>query len=616
MGAAASTGGSKEFRDLHNALVASGTEARTLNLTDLEFGTHFGRIEKLALRLITAEQSIGDSVRIDQVEPGYGTTLLFAAAAAGGEQCLTVIKLLRKHSPSYEIFLRALSWRHPESGLTCLHVSRNGKAAASLLRAGCKCLETREFKLGMTPLQWATMKDNHDLVAVLHSWGATDNGPYTTEKPNMKNRATAIALFNTVPERPKGNYCWLILHDLIPLARFTGIQFMNSSKIGDMLRSWNIVDLRGDTNLPVSKKITLFGIESCLEDEKGRAVQEQEDQKFEENMQTTQRDLIEIRYLPEEFKEPAYLFDLDGSGTITIDELRKMVRLREHRKGEKIEIDEDRFNTLAGGEVLVRASQPRIKMSGETKLENTLMPTRRTKDELDHWYDHEEFIPKYKTTTIKLPFAAALQMSLLHFGKKESEKRTEKNYERKMLSEQIKTRVNLGVMTKSNSNKIDPRDHNTKKTKLTTSYIDQQNALKQLAELKENPTIPAGHSNNVCQKYGGESGDAPSFLKTTNIGSDYRSRDLYNDYIDSDVHQNKAKLPYRLPKSYVCQEWQQNGSGYVIEPRPNNDTFERTMEAALKKEASLKAEPPKLNLWRPIGNRSVISGITEEDHIV
>ena len=57
-----------------------------------------------------------------------------------------------------------------------------------------------------------------------HAWGASNEGTQTCR--GRSQRATDISLFNTVPERPHGNMCWLVLNDLIPLTRFNGIQYM------------------------------------------------------------------------------------------------------------------------------------------------------------------------------------------------------------------------------------------------------------------------------------------------------------------------------------------------------------------------------------------------------
>ena len=624
MGAAASTSDSKEFRDLHTALTASGNANRTTNMSDIDDGAHFGRIERLANRLINAEKSMSknhNNIRIDQVDPGYKTTLLFAAAAAGGEECLTVIRLLRKYSSTKELFLRALSWRDPTTGLTTLHVAKDGKAAACLLRAGCKCLETREFKQGLTPLQYATFNDNADLVSVLHAWGASDNGPPNTEMPFVKNRATAIALFNTVPERPQGNLCWLILHDLIPLAGFIGVQFMTSPKISELYVQWNIEEV------PVPMNV-------LEEDEDVEG-----DARFDQNTLATKRDLIEIKYLPEKFKEAAYLFDLDASGTITMDELKKMIVLKERRRGDTAKIDTSPCNAYAGGAVLVQANQRQREKNSNNETKESLWNARHqpsaytmrgedeeyNEDKFDTWHDLDKDVPKYETTSVNIGFNATLPMTIFNFEHQQSKARSNNDKERHEASQRNKQQVLRGVMVDEGMMEEQKQkygryggenDGEKGRPRMTTSYLEQQETIARARAASKAPaTEAAGSRNNMSLLCGAESGDTPSFLKLTPLGESMRSVDLRTKYLDSGLWEQQLSQP-TLPKSYTTETWKQLPSGWKPTIAKTSDTFATTMEAALKKEEQVKGDALKnQGLWRPIGSRCSSYGITDADHI-
>ena len=95
MGAAASTNGARELRNLHTAITASGISRLNTTISDVDQSNHLIRIERLAERLLIREQLM---VPIDAVEPGHKTTLMYAAAGAGGEECLAVVKLLKKYT--------------------------------------------------------------------------------------------------------------------------------------------------------------------------------------------------------------------------------------------------------------------------------------------------------------------------------------------------------------------------------------------------------------------------------------------------------------------------------------------------------------------------------------
>lgn len=589
MGAAASTSGSRELRGLHSALTKSGTTNRTVNMSDLEKNSHMARIDRLVDRLILAERTeasesneIGEPiVRIDQIEPGYKTTLMYAAATAGGEECLAVIHLLRKHAISDDHFIRALSWRNPQTGLTVLHAARDGKAAAVLLRAGCQCLETREFEYGMTPLQWAAKNDNVNKLAVLHAWGATNRGPPETATNN--HTATDIALWNTVPERPYGNMAWLILHDLISMSRFSGIQFMMSPKISKVLQDYGVDDIPPPP----------------LPDRRNPG-----DGHKEKNTTTTytqhKSDYLEIRHLPAEYKRDAHLFDTDHSGRITVDELKKMIRLKEKLRGiegmDDLLIDRSRFNSIGGGDFHIQCQQRGIsleKVDDETKDVNLQQRTRRSPptfscdlnpDLFEFWEDPESKIPKFVTTTVGLAFDASLPMENLNFSKKIADEQVEKSNMRRKLNSKFKS--NMG--------------RSQEKEKL-----EEERRLFLL-----NTKEPAGKTSGACQRYGAESGDAPSWLKTTSHSS--RSEDQLRTYLGT----HPVHTQCSIPKSYRSDPSMQHGSSWENQKVEKNKTFASALRSTLKKEAIEEYEEHSdHSLWRPIGNRCIKSGITEEDHI-
>ena len=103
MGAAGSTNGARELRDLHNAITASGIS--TIHTTLADSTSPMVRIERLAERLIINETLL---TKIDSVEPSNKTTLMYAAASAGGGETLAVIKLLQKHTKNRRIFTKCI----------------------------------------------------------------------------------------------------------------------------------------------------------------------------------------------------------------------------------------------------------------------------------------------------------------------------------------------------------------------------------------------------------------------------------------------------------------------------------------------------------------------------
>ena len=164
---------------------------------------------------------------------------------------------------------------------------------------------------------------------------------------------------------------------------------MTSSKISELYAQWNIEEIPVPVNV-------------LEEDEDVEG-----DARFDQNTLATKRDLIEIKYLPKKFQEAAYLFDLDASGTITMDELKKMIVLKERRRDDKVEIDTIPCNAYAGGAVLVQANQHREKkLNNETK--ESLWNARRqppaytmagggeayNEDRFDTWHDLDKDVEK------------------------------------------------------------------------------------------------------------------------------------------------------------------------------------------------------------------------------
>ena len=399
MGAAASTNGARELRTLHNAITASGIS--TIHTTLADSTSPMVRIERLAERLIINETLL---TKIDSVEPSNKTTLMYAAASAGGEETLAVIKLLQKHTKNREEFLRSVSWRNPSNGLTVLHVCKDGKAAALLLRCGCRNLEDREFINGFTPLQLAAQNDNVDLVAVLHAWGASNEGTQTCR--GRSQRATDISLFNTVPERPHGNMCWLVLNDLIPLTRFNGIQYMRCRKIEVALKGFGI-----DVVVPL---IPSASRKRLLEDSNNSSTT---DTNGIESFAEKRRDEMQIQHLPIEYQKDAYLFDTDNSGTINVLELKKIVRSKERlRKSEgdhDILADSNRVNAFGGGDVLIQCQQRGLHHHDETHTCSRAVPEMDfsyNPNDYEEWHDPDSFVQKVREKNLLQHFHELLSL--------------------------------------------------------------------------------------------------------------------------------------------------------------------------------------------------------------
>jgi hypothetical protein len=493
--------------------------------------------------------------------------------------------------------------------LTTLHVAKDGKAAAVLLRSGCRCLETRDFENGMTPLQWAAFNNNVELLAVLHAWGASNQG--STENQVGKNSlrapaATDIALWNTVPERPQGNLCWLVLHDLIPLTRFIGIQFMKSAKVQSALERFGVEVTTPCIPMVHQRKSPGDGHrESSIRGEGGGGGGEGEgegegeggddgdmgdSERFQQNMKATfsaKSDVLEIKYLPAEYKADAHLFDTDASGNIGIGELKKIIRIKERLKlvqgDHDILCDTNRFNAIGGGDSLVQCQQRALHHHNSEYFDPVNRQDPRMAVEMDAtkylvWVDPETLKEKITTSTMHLPFTASMPLSTLNFAEKEVKGRQEERKRRKR--EQNPSR------SSSHSN-IDTNDDD---------QMEREAA--------------GGHSG-MSQMYGAESGDAPGWLKMTPLGVDRRSEDALKTYMAT----NHDIALTSEPKSYHTAAWKHIGSGWQEKiPAPNN-VFERTLKSVSQNEAEEDYNEQPLGLWRPTGNRCVMSGITEEDHI-
>ena len=125
-----------------------------------------------------------------------------------------------------------------------------------------------------------------------------------------------------------------------------------------------------------------------------------------------------------------------------------------------------------------------------------------------------------------------------------------------------------------------------------------------------NTKEPAGKTSGACQRYGAESGDAPSWLKTTSHSS--RSEDQLRTYLGT----HPVHTQCSIPKSYRSDPSMQHGSSWENQKVEKNKTFASALRSTLKKEAIEEYEEHSdHSLWRPIGNRCIKSGITEEDHI-
>ena len=365
MGAAASADGRLELRALHNAISQSGVQNRTTNLSDLNDTHHLIKFDHIVESYLKSPEV--DPTGLTEPEPTYGTPILFAASKAGGEETLAVVRLLRRVCVDDRDFQRALDWRDKD-GMSCLHVARDGKVAACLLRAGCSHTESREFLTNLTPIQMAARKDNVDLVATMHAWGASDDGPPNTLVKGMAlTRATDIALWQTVPERLNGNLVWLVLYDIVPLSRFGGIQWLNSEQIGRILHKSGVRD-------NVNARIVAGGSGAV-----------RTSSIFPEGREATKSipDSLRIECLPEELRDAARAYDVCCSGKICVSELRKIVRNRQKTKkfGDDKDIlvaDTARFNAIGGGDTLVQCRQRNLHASQQMSSTSTTLMRERS----------------------------------------------------------------------------------------------------------------------------------------------------------------------------------------------------------------------------------------------
>ena len=223
----------------------------------------------------------------------HGETCLFAAAKAGALECLCMVQILKRAALSDAEFRAALDWRHPESGLTPLHVCTTGEAAAVLLLSGSRHIETRESVYGMTPLLWALNEVNADVVAVLRAWGAS------IELRDFSGRkAMDIAWWRSMPPTRRGKKCLAVIRGDADLNIFTGCQWLESEKIAKELSVAGITVHTLPSGLPhvdLSKTVIVDTIED------------------------------------EGLQNEAALWDVDHSGSITREEFDDIMQRRKRR---------------------------------------------------------------------------------------------------------------------------------------------------------------------------------------------------------------------------------------------------------------------------------------------
>ena len=155
-----------------------------------------------------------------------------------------------------------------------------------------------------------------------------------------------------------------MLYDIIPLSRFGGIQWLQSSRIGRILRESGIYDHGAEGNVGA-----------------GSIVGQRSSRLFPNGREAARSvpDTLDISCLPEEFRHAARAYDVCCSGKICVSELKKLVRAGQRLK--KFEGDSDvlvadsaRFNSIGGGDTLIQCKQRNLHVDRQPmSVNNTKM---------------------------------------------------------------------------------------------------------------------------------------------------------------------------------------------------------------------------------------------------
>ena len=219
-------------------------------------------------------------------DPDQGTTMLWEAARRGHKETTVILKLLSKHCVSREEFLTCLDWPHPVTKQTPLHVAADGRVVALLLLSGARSVEARELTKGMTPILFHTSQGNTKAVAALKCWGVSIQPRDGTIGANSDDYAHWLSY----PQVEGSDVCLGIIRGTVDIAQYTGVQHLHSQAVIDDLKSAGIV-------VDDHHSIQPGGL----------------------------KDHVMITDLPTvEMQNKARLFDVDGSNSISYDELAKV----------------------------------------------------------------------------------------------------------------------------------------------------------------------------------------------------------------------------------------------------------------------------------------------------
>ena len=177
-----------------------------------------------------------------------------------------------------------MSWAHPQTGQNGLHVATDGRVAALLLLSGHTGIEQRELTKGMTPIVFNTYNANVRVVATLLTWGTEE----TKRDAKIGANSDDHAHWLSYPKVEGSDTCLEILRRTHDVAQYTGVQWLHSQKIIDELK--------------------LAGIKTIVHDsvEPGAL-----------------HDHVLVSPLPQNLQHAARLFDVDNSGSVSLEELFK-----------------------------------------------------------------------------------------------------------------------------------------------------------------------------------------------------------------------------------------------------------------------------------------------------
>ena len=235
----------------------------------------------------SAERVISVNPRlIIDPDPDQGTTMLWEASRRGHKETMVILKLLSKHCVNREEFLNCLDWPHPTTKQTPLHVASDGRVVALLLLAGARTTEAREITKGMTPILFHTSQGNTKAVATLKCWGVSCAPRDGQIGANSDDHAHWLSY----PNKEGSDVCLGIIRGTVDIAQYTGVQHLHSQAVIDELKGSGII-------VDDHHSIQPGGL----------------------------KDHVMIPELPtEDMQNKAKLFDVDGSNSISYEELAKI----------------------------------------------------------------------------------------------------------------------------------------------------------------------------------------------------------------------------------------------------------------------------------------------------